>query len=117
MSYMTDALEVVRADFPDLQIVTKWEVCSACQGEGSTSAHLGTFTAGDPWLQDDQFMADYRDGKFDEPCPSCKGRTTVRVIDRKRSDAEAVKQVDSYLAEAYESDAIQAAEMRACGIY
>jgi len=61
----------------------KWEICSHCRGEGSSSAYLGAYTS-DEWNQMDyEWQEDYIAGRFDHPCEHCEGGK-VRVPDMSR---------------------------------
>jgi hypothetical protein len=68
-------------DFP-----AKFEVCWDCNGRGSvylgwTSADQPAFTACDI-DEDPEFFEDYMSGRYDKPCPTCKGeRVTLEVTD------------------------------------
>lgn len=84
---------------------TKWEVCPTCDGEGKSSAYLGTFTADDIAEHDPEFMEDYFAGHFDRKCTECNGLRVVpeptcepntpdtcddcaAIYDKRESDAE-----------------------------
>ncbi len=48
-------------------------VCEKCEGRGTTTEHLGVFFQ-DDIDEDPDFFDDYLSGKFDRPCPRCKGK-------------------------------------------
>lgn len=72
-------------------------VCSRCDGEGKSSAHLGSFTRED-FDEDPDFAEDYMEGKYDIPCEKCKGRCVTFEIDRDANMTDeqkaALKQLD-----------------------
>ena len=55
-----------------------WEICGSCQGNGSTSAHLGEIRRED-W-DEDEFRA-YVNGAYDKTCEECRGAGKVEVLD------------------------------------
>jgi hypothetical protein len=61
----------------------KWEICSACDGHGTSSAYLGAFTASEWHELDEQFQEDYMRGRLDRACEHCEGGR-VRVADFSR---------------------------------
>jgi hypothetical protein len=65
----------------EVTLPTKWEVCSACGGEGKSSAYLGAFTPDELDREGEDFVIDYWNGAYDRECEICNGRTTVRAVD------------------------------------
>lgn len=68
-----------------VQLPARWCICEACEGCGSSSAHLGTITQSDrgpggDWEDPDEF-AEYMAGAYDRPCGPCHGTGKVLVID------------------------------------
>ncbi len=61
-------------------------VCPRCNGEGSHSKHLGTFTAEEMYEQGEEFREDYIAGKLDKMCEICKGLRVVDTVDENASD-------------------------------
>lgn len=67
---------------------THLEVCGLCEGRGTTTAHVehdgGGFTSSE-WAEacaeDHDFAEDYISGNYDRPCPECKGKNVVPVVD------------------------------------
>ena len=59
----------------------KWVICGACEGEGTSSAHLGAITSdewnGPDW--DDDSREDYLEGRYDKQCEKCRGTGKVDV--------------------------------------
>ncbi len=91
----------------DVELPTKWEVCSVCKGKGkhvNPSIDAGGISAED-FLDDPDFAEAYMDGSYDITCNRCHGRTTERVIDYDGMPKE--------LQEAYDSQQRAEAECRA----
>lgn len=65
-----------------VELPAHFEVCSTCQGDGKSSAHLGAFTSSEWAEQDDDFKEAYLGGKYDRQCKTCKGQRVVPVVDR-----------------------------------
>jgi hypothetical protein len=84
----------------------KWVVCPTCEGEGTVD-NLGAFTGDDldrefgHGEERDEFIENYKNGLYRNPCPTCKARTTISL-----EELEAWQ-------DAAESRAIQAAEIAA----
>lgn len=58
----------------------KFEVCPECEGHGTSSAHLGSFTASEFAEQFDEDEArDYFAGAYDRKCEYCNGDRVVKV--------------------------------------
>ena len=58
---------------------TRWAICPCCDGEGQSSAHLGSFTQSDI-DQDPDFFADYKAGAYDRACDECNGSGKVKEV-------------------------------------
>ena len=87
-----------------VNIPAQWEVCSDCHGKGTT--YLGWTSAEQPALtredfdrEGPDFMEEYVSGYYDRACPSCKGRTTVLVV-----DWDAFEATDPELSKKYQRD-------------
>lgn len=101
----------------------RWEICFTCDGHATTTRHIecdgGGFTASE-WAEacgdDPEFAEDYFAGRYDRPCPDCKGLGRVQVIDRERvtswRDKIALRAYDAQLADDAEIEAIHAMERR-----
>lgn len=81
-----DFHEWLHDEWPELlNLVTCWEICSTCRGDGTSTAYLGAYTQadreemGDEWFE---FMDDVRAGIYDRACGDCSGTGKVRVVDR-----------------------------------
>lgn len=60
-----------------------WEVCPTCNGAGkhvNPSIDAGGLT-GEDLAQDPDFADAYFDGRFDQTCSQCGGRSTVPAVD------------------------------------
>lgn len=102
---------------------TKWIICPDCDGRAVTTRNIecggGGFTASE-WreaLDDDpDFGDDYFFGRYDEPCPTCKGRSTIQEIDREAPLDWRLKiflrALDAQERDRIEIDATHAAERR-----
>jgi len=82
----------MRKLFTDLP--THWEICSSCEGEGTSSAYLGSFTQED-FDEDPDFAEDYMSGQYDRACPECNGSGKVKVVDYDRLTAEQRAEYDA----------------------
>jgi hypothetical protein len=75
--------DAIKVSFP-----ARWIICEACDGHATTTRHIecdgGGFTASE-WADacgdDPDFAKDYFSGRYDRPCPDCKGLGRVQVID------------------------------------
>ena len=106
-AYLDDLVEEGKRRLP-----TRWEVCYACEGRGSSSAYLGAFTRED-FDDDPEFAEDYFAGTYDRTCETCRGRTTVSVIAEDRLTPEELADYHNWqeqMASLYE---MEAAERRA----
>lgn len=58
----------------------KWEICDSCEGDGKSSAYLGSFTRDE---FDEHFDAeeadDYFAGRYDRRCEDCDGSGKVQT--------------------------------------
>lgn len=79
------AVKTVTYDSPEgeeltIDLPARWAICSHCQGEGSSSAHLGAITASEwaeDWDQDDREA--YLGGFYDQSCAHCQGGKVLEV--------------------------------------
>lgn len=75
-----------------VEIPATWEICGRCQGEGSSSAHLGAITQDDwenDWSPDEQ--DDYLNGAYDKPCGICAGSGKVLEPARARCNTDELR--------------------------
>lgn len=68
-------------DGSEIALPVKWVICSACQGDGKTSAHLGAFTQSEMNEQGPEFFDDYIGGVYDKACGSCDGTGKRAIAD------------------------------------
>jgi hypothetical protein len=72
-------------DGNETELPWKWEICSACRGNGTTTRHVecdgGGFTSSEWAEQDEEFREDYLAGRYDRPCPDCSGSGKVKEVD------------------------------------
>jgi len=91
------------------------EVCPDCDGEGSHAKHLGAYTQadreemGEEWYE---FIADVTSGHYDRPCEGCAGLRVIDVVDEHLTDPAVLKEWFAWLADGYESEAIERMERR-----
>jgi hypothetical protein len=75
-------------DGSELVLPYRWEICTACDGEGTTQAHIecdgGGFTSSEWADQDEDFKENYLAGRYARPCGSCGGRGSVKSPDLDR---------------------------------
>lgn len=97
----------------EVHLPWKWAICDACNGNGTTTAHVecdgGGFTSSEWADQDDDFREDYLAGRYDRPCPHCEGGK-VRVPDEARMSPKHIKAWHEQCESDAEIDAIHAAE-------
>lgn len=92
---VTIEIEQDDGSFAEIELPTKWEVCSVCDGNGkhvNPSIDAGGLTH-DDFADDPDFAAEYFGGTYDVTCQRCGGRTTERVVDW---DALTPEQRDAY---------------------
>ena len=97
-----------------------WGVCDSCDGEGkyvNPSIDAGGISQDDEFWDDDvdeeTGESRYFSGHYDVTCESCKGRTTVLVIDRDAADAETLALYDKRQRDAARYERERMAELRA----
>jgi hypothetical protein len=73
-----------------VELPAHWVICGVCDGDGKTSAGLGSFTQED-FEEDPDFAEEYMAGGYDVQCPCCRGRGSVKEIDRDRCTTEEQK--------------------------
>jgi len=73
---------------------SKWRICPRCEGEGTSSAYLGAFTADEMAEQGEDFREDYIAGRYDRTCEKCLGTGKVNREDERRW---AQQRADKYL--------------------
>jgi len=93
MSYSANNNPAVWVEDEDGELVevplpTRWEVCGRCRGAGELAMPGVSFTSEEMWELGEDFQEDYIAGHYNEPCPECRGRTTVAVLDEDRTDPD-----------------------------
>lgn len=68
-------------DGSETELPICWQICSACNGHGKSSAYLGAFTQSDMDEQGPEFFDDYMSGTYDRSCDRCEGTGKVAVAD------------------------------------
>lgn len=76
-------------------IVTKWEICDVCDGEGGHSRRFGVMVGSDLEEMGDEFWDSYASGNLDEPCRECESTGKVQVLDEEKLSLEAQNFVES----------------------
>ena len=92
------------------------QVCERCHGEGTHDhpAFSNGFSRDDDFVDDD-FISDYREGRYDVPCDTCCGKRVVPVVDENKLTPLQKKAWQAYLEfqrEDYLSRMAEAAERR-----
>jgi RecJ-like exonuclease len=104
-------------DGGELELPTKWEICSWCDGHGtdrgaSVECDGGGFTASEWAEQDDDFREGYLRGDYDRACEGCGGSGKVMVADYSRMSPDEIKKYDAQLREDADYRSLCAAERR-----
>jgi hypothetical protein len=83
-------------DGNEIELPTRWEVCPECDGNGSSSSHLGAITESDwsEWDPDDR--ADYFAGKYDRTCDVCRGTGLVTQVDESKLTPEELQRYEGW---------------------
>jgi RecJ-like exonuclease len=82
-------------DGGERELPYKWEICSHCDGHGSSSAYLGAFTRQDMDDAGEEFMENYFSGRLDKSCEYCGGSGKVKVVDRRQMSKEDLEAWDA----------------------
>ena len=72
----------------ELKLPCVWEVCQDCRGNGThVNRNIdGNGITASEWAEwDDDEKEGYFRGDYDVTCETCRGRTTVQVIDEERA--------------------------------
>lgn len=73
-------------EYERVVLPARFKVCPDCRGRGGSSAYLGSFTRDEMDEMGEEFIDDYRAGRFDRPCPKCKGQRVISVVDKKECE-------------------------------
>lgn len=110
--YMGDTEE---AGDVEISLPWKWAICDACDGNGTTCAHVecdgGGFTGSEWAEQDEEFRADYLAGRYDRPCEHCENGK-VKVADESKMTPEQIEAWHAQCRDDAEIDSISRAERR-----
>lgn len=71
-------------DGSEIELPSKWVICSCCDGHGKSSAYLGAFTRDDLDDEGIDFQEDYFAGRYDRACDDCGGTGKVLIADYER---------------------------------
>ena len=73
-------------DGKDIELPTKWAICSTCDGNGKNSLHIdgNGITQSEMQEWDEESWEIYLRGGYDKPCHPCSGSGKVRVVDEDR---------------------------------
>lgn len=79
----------------DVKVPAHWEICSACRGEGMSSAYLGAYTREEfdqefDYEEQERYFA----GEYDRPCEVCEGSGKILEIDYDNLSPEQKEAVD-----------------------
>ena len=100
-------------DGSEIELPMIWEVCSVCDGKGThvnPAIDAGGLNTCDMDMDE---LADYFGGIYDQPCNSCRGRTTVPAVHWKQLTTEQREQYEAQLQADDDYRAEQLAEIRA----
>ena len=98
----------------EIELPTKWDVCSVCDGEGqhvNPSIDAGGISACE-FDTDPDFAEAYFGGTYDVVCNRCHGRTTERVVDWDALTPEQAAAYERQLEEEARDRAYELAEIR-----
>lgn len=95
----------------DLTLPTRKEVCHECNGEGQSSAYLGSFSRED-LDNDPDFAESYFAGHYDRTCTVCNGLRVVDVVDEARLTPEELKAWQDHCTEVRETRQMYEMERR-----
>jgi hypothetical protein len=107
---------VLYADDDDneiMRIPMRNEVCWRCEGDGGHDAWSGGMTAEEMYEQGDEFIEDYRAGRYDVTCTECNGRCVLPVADLDRCTPEQREAYEQHMNVMAEWRAERAAEIAA----
>lgn len=108
------------AQYQEEPVHTKKEICPTCEGGGTTVFGWGS-PYGEPSLvldadqraeMDPEYFDMMMAGDFDKPCPECRGRNVVDVIDRDKNAPEVLEAWDKWEYANWEAAMESAAERR-----
>lgn len=89
-----------------------YEVCSCCEGRGTTTNPSMDCNGLDTSNMEDEEVQAYFAGAYDIVCPNCDGKRVELAIARDQTPEEDLDLYNSYRQDAYEAEQTYAAEMR-----
>lgn len=96
---------VIRLNGEGHELPARWDVCGDCEGESRTWPESLRHDVLEREDRDDEFIQDLFNGVYDVVCKTCKGRTTVLVVDEDAlSHTEELLYEEWQLAQAEEAD-------------
>ena len=105
---------ILYTDDGDIELPTRWDVCSVCNGEGrhvNPNIDRNGISAQD-FYDDPDFYDEYMSGTYDVTCYRCHGRTTERVVDWEALTPEQVEAYEQQLQDEAYDRAVAEAERR-----
>jgi RecJ-like exonuclease len=94
----------------DRPLPSKWEICTACRGEGHRALH-GIAITQDEWADwDDEDKETYRTGGYDTPCDNCDGSGKVRTLDEDHASPKMIEAWHEWIADEMETHQIEQME-------
>lgn len=102
-------------DGSEEQLPFRWIICSACRGEGKSSAYLGAFTAEDMDEAGPEFVEDYIAGNYDRACDTCGGSGKLKEVDPSKTPKAKLREFRRQEQDNADCDRIQRQELLAEG--
>lgn len=92
----------------------KWEICDRCSGNGhhGNPAFDGLSSSDDFWHEEDGFLDDYMNGKYDVPCEEGCDHGKVLVVDEEQVSPGKLEQLHEWYQEECDYRMQVAAERR-----
>lgn len=89
---MSEIPAYVDGDGVEHQLPWKWEICGRCHGNGThgNPAFDGLSADDEFWHDDEDFLPDYLEGKYDVACEAGCESGKVRAVDEARMSPEQV---------------------------
>lgn len=98
----------------EIDLPTKYEVCSVCNGEGkhvNPSIDCNGLSR-DDFYDDPDFAEDYMSGKYDVICNNCQGKRVEKIVDRENTSPELLEAYDNEIQADADYRAERLAEIR-----
>lgn len=95
---MPDPIKIIDRNGDEMELPSRWEVCTVCDGEGKHSHAVdgNDITASEwaEWHPDERET--YLRGGYDQQCEECKGKRVVAVVDEDRLTDEQRREWESW---------------------